>query len=134
MAEVEYPIYYLGCWDEAGHYLHDPTGKSHYYSIGPFTLALLDGGPFMPQKATLTYPALEDERNSMLTWSEGWTVLSMWDRSVDARPGSHATFVARGKYLEGAMWGLIKLHFPKIAQRLKPKHPVYFPEPIIQKG
>lgn len=105
------PIYFFGCLDEAGHYLFSPD-RQLLTRIGPFTLAMLDGS-YCPNGGT------EDERRERITYVAGWTVMSKWDRSVDSRPGSHATFVALGTFTSAQMWMLARVHFPMVAARLE---------------
>ncbi len=110
-ASITPPIYYMGCWNEPGHYLHRPDGTIVAVA-GPFTCIDLDGGPYMPP------PPDAESTPPLLTHDCGWTVLSMWDRTVDTRPGSHATFLAPGTLAKPEMWRLARRHFQRVVERL----------------
>lgn len=113
------PIYYFGCRGAVGHYLYAPNDWQTYRSVGPFTTEMLDGGPFMPPSQTLSFPTVQDEAaTESIYWHEEWTVMSVWDRTVDRRPGSHSTFVAPGKHLATGMWRLAAVHFRDVVERL----------------
>jgi hypothetical protein len=127
MSETERPreaVYYFGCWDRAGHYLHAPSGKT-LDGVGPFYVwdfehgIPLDGtfapGPYSRQSRE----GYEDEYAASLTHIRGWSVLAMWDRSVDARSASNAAFIAEGFLTMEAMWSLARTYFPRVVARLK---------------
>lgn len=48
----------------------------------------------------------------------GWTVVTMDDYSVDKRPGSHATFVLRGRFDEADAIARVRETFPELCARL----------------
>jgi hypothetical protein len=48
----------------------------------------------------------------------GWTVVTMNDNSVDHRPGSHATFVLRGRLDKPTAIARVRGEFPEICERL----------------
>ena len=117
------PVYYFGCWDQPGHYLHEPGGRVVYpEAVGPF----VGGGAYgshLPLDGTFTpgpYSLhIEDDTAVALTHIRGWTVLAMWDRSVDTRGGCNAAFIAEGSLTGAEMWALARQHFPQIVARLK---------------
>lgn len=49
----------------------------------------------------------------------GWTVVTMNDYSVDHRPGSHATFVLRGRFDAPTAIARVRGEFPEVCQRLR---------------
>lgn len=124
------PVYYFGCWNHAGHYLHEPGGRSlSRDEVGPFDVygkagLPLDGkftpGPH-PQYGT---GGLQDESFVALTHVRGWTVMAMWDHSVDTRGGSNAAFITEGSLTHADMWRLARAHFPHIVARLKAAPPI----------
>ncbi len=110
------PCYYYGCVGDIGHYLWGPGySKPCGPSDWPFgTLGQpLDGEPnFAPLDKTQPTGPMR------LTHIEGWTVLGMWDRSVDKRMGSHSTFTAKGDYDREQMIALAAEHFPRVWARI----------------
>lgn len=105
-------VYYFGCWDGLGHYLHDRHGRT-VRQVGPWADWQLEG-----KYAPRTVPA-EDETQCRVFVRDRWTVLAMWDRSVDKRGKCNAAFLAPGEHDEAAMWDLAREAFPKIVARLK---------------
>lgn len=99
---VTYPpraprAYYFGVWKGAGgHLLRDVEGMPVDMRALPiqFRLSRLDGG-FLP-----SVDASPDERQpeglAAIHHLAGWTVVSFFDRSGDARYGSHSTFLLEG--------------------------------------
>jgi len=113
-------VYYFGCWNQAGHYLHEPSGKT-IHAAGPFTDGSLDGTfpPHIHKPGGGYREILEDETIASLAYWRGWTVLAMWDRSVDKRGGCNAAFVAEGEHTHAEMWALARQNYPQIVARLK---------------
>ena len=62
---------------------------------------------------------VEDETIASLAHWHGWTVLAMWDRSIDTRAACNAAFIAEGEYTHAEMWALARQHYPKIVARLQ---------------
>jgi hypothetical protein len=118
---TETPVYYFGCWDQAGHYLVDPSGRN-VSQAGPFTPSNLDV-TFPPRMSkpghSVSSRSVEDETIVVLEHWQGWTVLAMWDRSIDTRGASNAAFIAEGKHTHDEMWELARRYYPKIVARLK---------------
>jgi hypothetical protein len=116
----DYTLYYFGCWDQAGHYWFRPDGSGPR-GVGPFG-DWLDG--YYPPATggrhhdSVSHP-YQDETLAALFHTRGWTVLSMWDRSVDSRYACNATFVKEGKFTHDEMWEFVKLSYPQIYARLK---------------
>jgi hypothetical protein len=105
-------MYYFGCWDRVGHYLHKPQGIS-VQNAGPFTSHI--DGKYPPK----TKDIRENEKESSITHEQGWTILAMWDRSVDERYGSNAAFLIEGTYTKEQMWQIAKIYYKQIVNRLK---------------
>ena len=53
----------------------------------------------------------------------GWTLLSMWDRSGDSRPGSNAVFLAEGNHTIDDMKSIATEKFPAIWKRIQGNTP-----------
>lgn len=106
-------MYFFGCGDEKGHFLHDQEGRKVWEeNVLPFRYTILDGG-------LLNQP--EDERRLFLSVINGWTVLGKWDRTVDKRGACNCSFVAEGIYNIFQMQELAEKHFSKLWTRVKPK-------------
>ena len=121
--------FYFGCWNQPGHYLHDKTG-CNLRGVGPFRdmfdpATTLDTR-YAPGVSALRaagrrfdIPANQDEHETARYDVDGWTVLAMWDRSVDTRGGCNAAFIAEGPHTDAEMWMLARRDFPRIVARLK---------------
>lgn len=108
-------VAYFGCWDQAGHYLHTADGKCRgYESVGPWCARNLDDPDRWHGKGTPQRLGVET-----LHHEQGWTLLCMWDRSVDTRPGSHAIFLAEGTHDARQMWAFAREYFPTVFERLR---------------
>lgn len=116
-------VYYNGCWDEPGHYLHDQTGHILWEGVGPFTRNGIPLDGYFPPATCGSngrqMPGYQDDTLASLTHVKGWTVLAMWDRSIDSRYGCNAAFLAEGQLTHAEMWALAKEAYPKIVARLK---------------
>ncbi len=109
---------FFGCWRNAGHYLHEPGGRSiRYEAAGPWGTKL-DGRVQPEEQVACIGNGLPPMR---LIHKDGWTSLGFWDRTVDTRPGSCAAFVSTGTHTEEAMVKLAKEHFPKVWARFYEK-------------
>lgn len=120
---MSYRVGYFGCLDVAGHYLHESIGHAllllrAHESLGPWTAANLDDCDRWHND-----DAAKSRRQPLgiktLHQMDGWTLLCMWDRSVDTRPGSHAIFLAEGTFTSSEMWAIAKAHFPLVYDRLR---------------
>lgn len=108
--------YYFGCVGEPGHFLYDSSLRSvgggsitgWPWRRGGLDCEYAPGGSDGPQKLGVT----------ALAHHEGWTVLAMWDRSVDKRGNSNAAFIARGEHDEGAMREIAAAAFPAVWARI----------------
>ena len=97
------PVLYFGAYQRVGHYLRGPDGGMlPGLPDGRHTRFSLDGHycpghiPGAYQYAKRTRPECEGE--ARLTHENGLTILGIWDRSVDTRPGSHSTYIAEGTH------------------------------------
>lgn len=110
-------LFYFGCWNGAGHYLRGPS-ENMGVAVGPFTLGMLDGG-FAYHVRDRSGMFVQDENAVSVTHYKGWTVMAMWDRSVDTRGGSNAAFICDGLRSHEEMWKLARKYYPRIVARLK---------------
>jgi hypothetical protein len=116
-------IYYFGCWNEPGHYMHKPDGSTVRMNeqVGPFGNGnMLDGSfpPHIRKSGGTCGERIEDESISVVAHVHGWTVLAMWDRSVDKRGACNAAFVMEGEHDHAAMWDSARRWYPTIVARL----------------
>ena len=130
------PCYYFGCVDHPGHFLFVSDGSERGFrpcrwneTPEPFGVdgRKLDGGYAPgPRKADWWYPdgAYQIQSLGQLHHVDGWTVLSMWDRSVDARMGCNSSFLIRGKHTFNEMVALAAKHFPEVWKRINDAAPV----------
>lgn len=109
-------VLFFGCLGDVGHYLHHADGYRLYDASRknlkcPFEGALDStfAPPFVNQRDDVT----------ALTHIHGWTVLAMWDRSIDKRPGSNAAFLVPGTHTEAFVWEAARAVFPQVVSRLK---------------
>lgn len=116
------PCYYFGCMEDKGHFLWDPLTN------WPSLKNLPADWPFGPHGEELDggYTPKHGQKQSraLLAHVDGWTVLAMWDRTVDSRPGSNSNFVAKGELTFDEMVGLAKEHFSKVWERINKAAPV----------
>jgi hypothetical protein len=115
-------MYFFGCWNgHVGHYLHDENG-TRLYSRDHLLLPDRLDGLWAPGAKGRRYPQStqpQDETQVALHHVDGWTLLAMWDRSVDTRAGSNAVFIARGQRTADEMWAEALRAFPTIVPRLR---------------
>jgi len=87
---------YFGCWNQAGHFLHDISGH-HIYDIPedfPWTETLMDTGLLKNGKVM-------DVPTGEVYWTCGgnkafWYAFYWWDSSVDTRGACNSGFYVRG--------------------------------------
>ena len=113
-------VYYFGPLKESGHFLFHENGEKVYSfdrpGIGiPWKDEEIDG-PLQPghpepgdRLQRRTRPMREGETS--LHHKDGWTALSFWDFTVDTRPGSSSTYIAKGEFTFEQMVELAKTHF-----------------------
>ena len=113
-------IYFFGVSNvqNKGHYLHREGLHIAWHDnrFLPFNSNILDGG-LMP----MDKPQVQGELH--LAVINGWTLLSMWDRSGDSRPGSNAVFLAEGNHTIDDMKSIATEKFPAIWKRIQGNTP-----------
>lgn len=111
-------IFYFGVWSKThgGHHLYAPGGGgvSEYSDRMPkdFPVAIhvLDTG-FLPAKQP------ETEGRATFVHINGWTIISFWDRSGDARGKCNSAFLARGLMAFEEIVSLAREKFPSVWER-----------------
>ena len=106
-------VHYFGVWD-ANTPGHRMVGPSPGLMRTFFISRKIDGGfcPDDPRQQEGVAKLTEVRINDRV-----FTVLAFWDRSVDARPGSHSTFIVEGKqdFVSAVRW--ISEAFPSVWNR-----------------
>ena len=104
---------YFGCvGNNVGHYLVTWNGSPpHKYEKNLKEAGLYDriDGGFCPSRRV--------EGNAKLTHENGWTILAWWDNSIDARAGSHSTFLKHGVWSADHMRQWAGRLFPDVITR-----------------
>lgn len=115
---MKYFFFGVGPNDRAGHYLHDENLNKIWSSRSenqlPFKYTILDGG-LMPE-AMSCGPQGKIHRSEI----NGYTIISMPDRSMDHRPACNANFIVEGIFNELEMVEICSAKFPKLWSRIKP--------------
>jgi len=108
-------IYYFGKLKEPGHYLYAPGGRtvSHSFAVAnlPLRYEVLDGG-LLPQ-------CDEVQGKQHLSIVNGWTIVSMWDRSGDSRGRSNSSFLAEGVMTREELMQIARHAFPDVVARIE---------------
>lgn len=107
--------YYFGCWskDRRGHFLYNRTGATVRDSAIPFSINILDAG-LLPDRFE------QKEGINHLSVINGWTVVSMWDRSADSRPSSNSSFIVPNATLStNEVLAIAAEVFPQIVERIR---------------
>lgn len=113
-------VYYFGCLgpNDIGHFLYKSDGGQLFATYSdhlclPFRYEILDGG-LLPQN--------QPEEQGLIHRSEinGWTVLTMWDRTADKRGRSNASFVIEGVMDTDSAMAVAQSAFPQLWARIKP--------------
>lgn len=113
-------LYYFGCMHQSGHYLFEQDAKSgcvigSRYPSGDLQERFgrngerLDG-MFCPPKPWGTQRWMESNIGQ-------WRIVSWHDHSVDARYGSHSTFIGRGYESAQALVDDAKVRFKEVFDR-----------------
>lgn len=88
---------YFGCWDSAGHFLHDVHGR-HVYGERPDDLPWSEG---LMDTTLLKNGKVPDVPDGRVFWAAGgakafWYAFYWWDRSVDTRGACNSGIYVRG--------------------------------------
>lgn len=125
---------YFGCWNQAGHYLHDVRGRSIHSSHHdrpsdlPWEEYIMDG-------TLLTNGKIPDIPSGKVYWTCGgrdafWYAFYWWDRSVDKRGACNSGFYVRGfgypEAQEAFDWACTQ--FPHVVERQK--YPLVLQNPV----
>jgi hypothetical protein len=127
--------YFMGVWpgEEAGHYFGTPRGMSwgHDHPRSPWaeaSCALGDravivagwGDPdAVDRRDRREHPALvQAEGIGRVVVRDGWTLLTCWDRSGDARRNSHASFAFSAALTPEQALATAREQFPGVWARI----------------
>ena len=97
-------FYLFGCLRGKGHFLYDSNGRG-VSEAGPFKENEIDG-TFCPKLSD------QDQAFASLVYKNGWTIMAMWDRSIDKRFASNIAFIAEGQLTQQQMWETANHYFP----------------------
>ena len=104
-------VYYFGCFDEVGHYLYYPDGRSVYErDATPWSWPAIDG--------SLAPEGQQVQGLALLHKKDGWTAIAFWDRTFDSRGNSNSAFLAEGDFTFEEMLELAKKYFPAQVKRI----------------
>lgn len=124
--------YYFGCYKGVGHGLYEHGEMRPIYTIRdrddnqfPFNPDTLDG-KYAPGGHTTGHSSTASQRLGQVAVHhvEGWTIIAMWDRSVDSRGNSNAAFIFNDPDLnfDAAMAEAVHF-FPDIMSRISNQKP-----------
>lgn len=123
--------FYFGCVGKPGHFFNGPDGQYRHrreFEASPWRDFEIDGKlqPHFSNCVRKIYPhrtycdcTSGPEGVSLLHHKDGWTALSMWDRSVDGRGACNSTFIFEGTFTFDEALALTRLHFPSVVSRFK---------------
>jgi hypothetical protein len=116
-------VLYFGCWNDAGHFLHDISGHHVYRPERPDDLPWDED---LMDATLLRNGKVPDRPDGRVFWTAGgstafWYAFYWWDRSVDTRGACNS-----GIYVRGFGWPEAKAafeygcaQFPHVVQRQK---------------
>ena len=127
-------MYYFGPLEDVGHFLFAEGGRHasreeyDWHPWGDDIDGAIQPGVVFERGSWRSKGALIDGE-AVLHHKDGWTALSFWDRTIDSRPGSHSTYIARGIFTFEQMVEMAKSRFAgrwgemKFEVRLSPNQP-----------
>ena len=124
-------VYFLGVWPgyRAAHVLHGrdgwPIRSGGMKPPSPWGTARFLGSQMVEERLVLSaawpdhYVGDDVEGRARVVHKDGWTLVSMWDRSGDSRHGSHSSFII-DKHLEPEeALRVAKEHYPTVFHRIE---------------
>lgn len=131
--------FFFGCWNEAGHYLYAPGGRTFWNdTLDHVGTCHIDGtlAPRMTpanqivwvaqaaaraERQRLQYESEEMEQGQFLlhVLPNGFTAIQWWDRCQgDRRGGCNSTILLAGIHTAGEMIAAAREHFPHVLDNL----------------
>lgn len=117
---------YFGPLKESGHFLFYEDGEKVFLrdrrSICPWGDEIdgrLQPGCPDPQDRLQRRTCPMREGEALLHHKDGWTALSLWDFTVDTRPGSSSTYLAKGTFTFEEMVELARTRFAERWNKMK---------------
>lgn len=108
------PIFF-GIWsDRPGHGFHVKGGRSAGLPHG--WISRIDS--LLPPQV-----AGQPMHKGTLTYMHGWSIIAVWDRTVDKRPGSNAAFILPGRLTWKDACAIAQRAFPDQWVRVGPIEP-----------
>lgn len=122
--------YFTGVWpgEQAGHCCFTPDGQRPRHDVAPSPWAespskLYPLGDATPQGVAWPdrYSNAEGqpEGRARIVRQGGWTLVFVWDRSGDKRPGSHATFALQADLEPAEALDKARELFPRVFARIE---------------
>ncbi len=124
MPAPDFTMYFLGVapHDEVGHWCWLP-GCVDWAAKNASPSPWADGvGPIADEGAIRSLWAREEPQVEGLprfARKGRWTLMAMWDRSGDSRPGSHAAFAVDLSLSDADMLALCKEQYPRVFARIE---------------
>lgn len=130
-------ILFHGCgMKDPGHYWFAPGMQTSRYSFRVWRYARIVDNPYeyvpwgyavdgglAPHGEHKDVQGRAGFAQNVVVWdsatAEWWSALSWWDRSVDVRPGSNATFVTDARVAPHALLQIAREGFPEVFARMK---------------
>lgn len=131
---------YFGVWNQPGHYMHLPGGRTRHYHPAEHHASYHIDGSLAPRETTpgtITFVSAARgtvERQRIQYCSEelpqgafllhkldnGYTAIQWWDRSQgDRRGASNSTFLWRGDHSAEEMVAALAVQFPSVMRNLQ---------------
>lgn len=135
--------FYFGCWNEAGHFLFAPGGRSAFQVVGRETDRIEHYGNRRHLDGTLA-PRVE-HRTKRIVWNgmddtrieyrseecpqgqfllhhldNGYTAIQWWDRCQgDTRGACNSTVLLEGEHTSPVMLAALREYFPHVLENLE---------------
>jgi hypothetical protein len=113
-------VFYFGCWNRSGHGYWALGGSGLGLNVPPWGSSI-DSKDMYPEGR---------QGVARLHHKDGWTALSMADRTVDSRRGSHSTFVIEGELDYDEALAAARAQFPRVFARLEQAGVEVVPESV----
>lgn len=111
--------YFYGCWNRAGHFLHEPGGGSPQRGTVPDDWRTKFDGSYAPKQTgeSLQGQFLLHIIDGFDGLSQCFTVMSWWDCTQgDTRPGCNSTLILEGEHDGLTMVAALGKYFPHAAE------------------
>lgn len=133
-------------YEHRGHYLYEPGYSAagtrwavREPRVGPWKVETFDTGMLDPMALEHRWRDDQIQSQARLHHLDGWTALSMWDRTGDPRYACNSTLIAEGTLDFNQMEALFATTFPVLWERINgaaavtshPSNPRHAPAPAV---